>query len=70
MSFVFIGTNHKKPFLLLALTLAVHLTTIIHKTLDLVQLSSRSLIRDENPFKVPYHHIELPLRIPTSSHSP
>jgi hypothetical protein len=69
MSFVFIGTNHKKPFLLLALTLGVPLTAIIHKTLDLVQVSSRSLTANENPFKVPYHHIKLPLRSPTSSHS-
>ena len=69
MSLVFIRTNPENPFLLLDLIEGVNLTTIIHKTLDLMQVSSRSLIRKENPFNVPYHHIELPLRSPTSSHS-
>ncbi len=44
--------------------------TIVHKALDRVQVSSRSLIRSKNPLEVPYSHIELPLRIPTSSPSP
>ena len=69
MSLVFIGINHKKPFLLLSLISGITLTTIIHKTIDLVQLSSNSLIRSENRFEVPYYHIELPLKSPTSSPS-
>ena len=69
MSLVFIGINHKKPFLLLALISGVPLSTIIHKTLDLVQVSSRSIIGSENSFEVPYYRIKLPLRSHTSSPS-
>ena len=69
MSLVFIGTNHKNPFLLLFLISREPLSKIIHKTLHFVQVSSRSLIGSENPFEVPYYHIELPLRSSTSSHS-
>jgi len=69
MSLVLIRINHKKPFLLLALISGIPFTTIIHKTIDRVQLSSKSLIGSENPFDVPYYHIELPLRSPTSSPS-
>jgi hypothetical protein len=67
MSLVFIGINHKKPFLLLSLISGIPLTTIIQKTLDVVQASSRSLIGSENPFEVPSYHIDLHLRSPTSS---
>jgi len=69
MSLAFIGINHKKPFLLLVVISGVPLTTIIDKTLDLMQVSSRSLIGSENLFEVPFYHIELPLRSPTSSPS-
>ena len=69
MSLVFIGINHKKPFLPLALISGVPLNTLIHKNLDHMKVSYRSLIGSKNPFDVPYCHFDLPLRSPTSTSS-
>lgn len=71
MSIVFIGINHKKPFLLpfldVASTLEVFVPTIIHKTLGLVQVFPRSLKKSKEPLGSVKASHRASLRGPTQS---
>jgi len=64
MSLVIGEVYHKKPFLLIALIFAVHSSTIIHETRDLLQSITRSLTRSEAPCETLYHNLEHSLRGP------
>ena len=69
MSIVLNGVNHKNPFLPLNVILGINFFTIIHETLDLVKVHSRSLKERKLSFEVAYYHIEFPLRCHISSPS-
>jgi len=71
MNIVFIGINHKKPFLLPCLdivsTLEVFFPTIIHKTLGLAQVFPRSLKGSKEPLGSVLTSHRASLRGPTPS---